>query len=73
MTIDRRGGGRIAPLLILDEWAADQSPYWRSRFYSEFLPELRAIGVTIIAATHDDRFLSIADQILTLRSGQVVE
>ncbi|RBP07105.1 putative ATP-binding cassette transporter/putative ATP-binding cassette transporter [Roseiarcus fermentans] len=63
---------RPRPLLILDEWAADQSPDWRLWFYTELLPELRRDGVTVIAATHDDRFLAVADQVVTMRAGRVV-
>src|SRR5256885_11957297 len=32
------------PVLVFDEWAADQDPSFRHLFYTELLPELRARG-----------------------------
>jgi putative ATP-binding cassette transporter len=59
------------PILLLDEWAADQDPESRRRFYRELLPELKAEGRTIIAVSHDDRYFDAADQILTLDYGKL--
>lgn len=60
------------PVLVFDEWAAEQDPDFRRHFYEDILPSLRAEGRTIIAATHDDRYFKIADQIVKLEAGQVV-
>jgi putative ATP-binding cassette transporter len=49
------------PILLLDEWASDQDPDFRRRFYHELLPELNRAGVTIVAVTHDDRHISEID------------
>jgi putative ATP-binding cassette transporter len=49
------------PILLLDEWTSDQDPEFRRRFYHELLPELNQAGVTIVAVTHDDRYLSELD------------
>jgi putative pyoverdin transport system ATP-binding/permease protein len=49
------------PVLILDEWAADQDPATREIFYTQILPRLKASGKTIIAVTHDDRYFHCAD------------
>lgn len=49
------------PILLLDEWAADQDPQTRERFYREILPSLKAQGLTIIAITHDERYFDCAD------------
>ena len=68
-TIDLSGGQRkrlaliVAllekrPILLLDEWTSDQDPEFRSRFYQELLPALNRAGVTIVAITHDERYLS---------------
>jgi putative pyoverdin transport system ATP-binding/permease protein len=46
------------PLVLLDEWASDQDPEFRRKFYNELLPELNKAGATIVAVTHDDRYLS---------------
>lgn len=43
-------------ILIFDEWAADQDPIFRRRFYEEFLEGLREQGKTIIAVTHDEHY-----------------
>jgi putative pyoverdin transport system ATP-binding/permease protein len=45
------------PILLLDEWAADQDPEFRRKFYYDLLPALIAAGTTVVAITHDDRYL----------------
>lgn len=61
------------PILILDEWAADQDSHFRKKFYREMLPELKLRGLTIIAVTHDDRYFDAADRRLHLEEGKLVE
>ncbi|MFF1692199.1 cyclic peptide export ABC transporter [Streptomyces sp. NPDC058257] len=61
------------PVLLFDEWAADQDPEFREFFYTEVLPALRKQGKTVIAITHDDRFFDVADRILKLDRGKVVD
>ena len=60
------------PVLVFDEWAADQDPGFRKHFYEVILPALRREGRTIIAATHDDRYFDVADRIIKLEYGQLV-
>lgn len=60
------------PILVLDEWAADQDPAFRKFFYEEMLPRLRAEGRTIVAATHDDRYFGCADRVVELEYGEFV-
>lgn len=60
-------------LLILDEWAAEQDPYFRSFFYTVFLPKIKAIGKTVVAVTHDDRYFSYADRVIKLEYGEIIE
>jgi len=45
------------PILLLDEWAADQDPEFRRKFYFEFLPALNRAGMTVVAISHDDRYI----------------
>ena len=45
------------PILLLDEWTADQDPEFRRKFYHQLLPELKQAGATIVVITHDDRYL----------------
>lgn len=46
------------PVLLLDEWTSDQDPEFRHKFYHELLPALNQAGITIVAITHDDRYLN---------------
>jgi cyclic peptide transporter len=61
-----------SPILVLDEWAADQDPYFRRYFYEKLLPQLKAQGKTIIAVTHDDAYFKYADRILKFDYGKIV-
>ncbi|OHV12781.1 multidrug ABC transporter permease/ATP-binding protein [Kushneria phosphatilytica] len=60
-------------ILLLDEWAADQDPVFRRAFYLELLPELRRLGITVIAITHDERYFAQADRLLLMQNGQLRE
>ncbi len=59
------------PILILDEWAADQDPHFKRLFYEQMLPDFRAQGKTVIIISHDDRYFHVADRVLTLEDGMV--
>ena len=59
------------PILVLDEWAADQDPHFRRKFYDELLPRMKAAGKTIIAVTHDERYFHIADRHFHMEEGQL--
>lgn len=59
------------PLLVLDEWAADQDPYFRNKFYTEIIPVLRKEGFTIVAITHDDKYYHCADKLYKMDEGQL--
>lgn len=59
------------PVLVFDEWAADQDPTFRRIFYTELLPDLKRLGKTIIVISHDDRYFDIADQLVHMDSGKV--
>jgi putative pyoverdin transport system ATP-binding/permease protein len=60
-------------IFLFDEWAADQDRGFKSFFYQELLPELRAKGKTILVISHDDRYYGVADRIIKLDDGQIVE
>lgn len=60
------------PILILDEWAADQDPETRKRFYEEILPALRAEGRTIFAITHDEQYFHLCDRRLHMIEGHLI-
>jgi len=61
------------PVYVLDEWAADQDPIFRRYFYDKFLNDLRAMGKTVIAVTHDDRYFDKADRVLKMEEGKIVQ
>lgn len=59
------------PIVVLDEWAADQDPHFRAKFYETLLPRLRKDGVTVIAITHDDKYFHHANRRLHFEDGQI--
>lgn len=61
------------PIIVLDEWAADQDPHFRAKFYENLLPRLKAAGVTVIAITHDDKYFRHADRRLHMEDGRITE
>jgi putative pyoverdin transport system ATP-binding/permease protein len=61
------------PIFLFDEWASDQDPYFRDIFYYQLLPDLKRRGKTIIAISHDDRYFHIADKLVKLDYGKVME
>lgn len=61
------------PVLVFDEWAADQDPAFRRVFYTELLADLKRLGKTIIVISHDDRYFHCADRIVRLRNGRLAE
>jgi len=58
--------------LVLDEWAADQDPHFRKKFYTEIIPILKNDGVTIIAITHDDKYYHCADKLYRMDYGKLI-
>ena len=61
------------PFYLFDEWAADQDPLFKDVFYRRLLPELKARGKTVLAITHDDRYFHLADRLIKLDFGQIVD
>jgi putative ATP-binding cassette transporter len=59
------------PIYLFDEWAADQDPVFKEIFYTQFLPELRDKGKTLLVISHDDRYFYLADRIIKLDYGKV--
>ena len=63
--LDRR------PIVVLDEWAADQDPSFRRFFYEELLPDLKRQGKTLIVVSHDDSYFHAADRIIGMDAGVI--
>ncbi len=61
------------PIYLFDEWAADQDPLFRKIFYHRLLPDLKSRGKTVVAVTHDDRYFALADQVIKMEEGHVVQ
>ena len=64
------------PIMLLDEWAADQDPEFRRKFYFELLPALNRAGVTVVAISHDDRYIDemkVPARRLQMDEGRFVE
>jgi putative pyoverdin transport system ATP-binding/permease protein len=59
------------PIMVFDEWAADQDPSFRRVFYTELLPELKRRAKTLIVISHDDRYFGAADRLVRLTQGRI--
>jgi putative ATP-binding cassette transporter len=61
------------PISIFDEWAANQDPSFKHMFYHTLLPELRAAGKALLIISHDENHFDIADRVLRLQDGRLIE
>ena len=61
------------PIIVFDEWAANQDPSFKKVFYQEIIPDLKRRGKTVIAITHDELFFDSADRVVKLRNGNIAE
>lgn len=61
------------PVLLFDEWAADQDPEFKRVFYQQLLPELKARGKLVLVISHDDAYFGCADRVLRIEDGRLRE
>ncbi|AKF96395.1 peptide ABC transporter (plasmid) [Brevibacillus laterosporus] len=61
------------PICLFDEWAADQDPEYRRFFYTRILPELKMRGKCVIVITHDVHYFNLADHVIKMDMGQIVQ
>ena len=61
------------PIYLFDEWAADQDPVFKDVFYRELLPELKQAGKAVVVISHDDRYFPMADRLVRLEDGHIVD
>lgn len=61
------------PFLILDEWAAEQDLANRNAFYAEWLQDIKKMGKTMVAITHDDDYFHHADKVIRFDKGRVID
>jgi putative ATP-binding cassette transporter len=59
-------------IYLFDEWAADQDPSFKEIFYRQLLPDLKSRGKTVLVISHDDSYYDMADRLIKLESGQVI-
>ncbi|MGA7937506.1 MAG: cyclic peptide export ABC transporter, partial [Kovacikia sp.] len=59
------------PIYLFDEWAADQDPTFKELFYTEFLPQLKRQGKTVLVISHDDHYFHLGDRLIKLDYGQI--
>jgi putative ATP-binding cassette transporter len=59
------------PIYVFDEFAADQDPAFRRKFYEEILPALHVRGKTVIVVTHDDRYFDRATRHVVMNEGRL--
>lgn len=58
------------PIYVLDEWASDQDPIFKSVFYTRILGDLKNRGRAIVVITHDERYFHLADRCIRIENGQ---
>ena len=58
-------------VIVMDEWAADQDPYFRKKFYTEIIPIIKKKGKTVIAITHDDRYYGNCNKLFRMEFGKL--
>jgi putative ATP-binding cassette transporter len=61
------------PIYVFDEWAADQDPVFKDIFYNQILEDLKRRGKTVVVISHDSRYFRVADRIIQLDDGKLVE
>jgi putative ATP-binding cassette transporter len=61
------------PICIFDEWAANQDASFKQFFYHTLLPELRAAGKALLVISHDENHYDIADRVIRLQDGRLLE
>lgn len=60
------------PIIVLDEFAADQDPVRRAFFYDVLVPRLAREGHLLIAVTHDEHCFGKADRLIRMEDGRIV-
>ena len=64
------------PIMLLDEWTAEQDPEFRRKFYDELLPDMMRAGATVVVITHDDRYLDelrLSARRIRMDEGRIVD
>lgn len=59
------------PIMVFDEWSAEQDAQFREHFYANILARLKAQGKTCLVVTHDERYWHHADRVIALDLGKL--
>lgn len=60
------------PIIVLDEFAADQDPARRAWFYDVLVPRMAAAGKLVLAVTHDEHRFHQCDRLIRMETGRIV-
>ena len=60
------------PIIVLDEFAADQDPVRRKLFYEVLVPQMARDGHLVIAVTHDEHCFDKCDRLIRMEAGRIV-
>lgn len=60
------------PILLFDEWAADQDPAFRDFFYNDLLTMLKKQGKVLFVISHDESYFHLADRLYQMNNGRLV-
>ncbi|NML39134.1 ATP-binding cassette domain-containing protein [Chitinophaga sp. G-6-1-13] len=60
------------PLIVLDEWAAEQDTVNKQLFYTEWLEMIRKMGKAVVVVSHDEEYYQCADRVMKFRSGNII-
>ncbi|MER2537552.1 MAG: ATP-binding cassette domain-containing protein [Rhizobiaceae bacterium] len=60
------------PIIVLDEFAADQDPARRAWFYDVLVPRMAAAGHLVLVVTHDEHRFHQCDRLIRMETGRVV-
>jgi len=59
------------PIIVLDEFAADQDPARRVFFYDVLVPRLAKAGHCVVAVTHDEHCFDKCDRLIRMAEGKI--
>ena len=60
------------PIIVLDEFAADQDPARRAFFYDVLVPRLAKAGHCVVAVTHDEHCFGKCDRLIRMEDGKII-
>jgi putative ATP-binding cassette transporter len=62
----------MRPVVVLDEFAADQDPVRRALFYDVLVPQMARAGQMVVAVTHDEHCFDKCDRLIRMEGSRIV-